>query len=457
MSQRGHSVNILQGSLCTNLLRFALPVMLSGLLQLAFNAADVIVVGRCAGDTALAAVTSTSALINLLINAFVGLSMGTNVVVAQALGRWDEDYVRRAVHTCVLLGTLLGVGIGVVGFFAAPVLLGLMGTPTSVIGEATLYLRIYFLGVPAMTVYNFGAAVLRGSGDTRRPMLFLIVSGALNLVLNLLFVLGLGMGVDGVAWATTIAQLLSCVLVLRCLMGEEDCRHLDLRRLQLDREVLGQVVRIGVPASLQSILLALSNVVIQSSVNSFGDVVMAGAGASSNIDSFVWTAMNSFYQACLTFTGGNLGAGDLRRVDKTMWHCMWMAGASGLILGGAAYVFGRPLLGVYTSSAQAVEHGMIRSLFVCVPYFLLGMADVVMGSMRGMGCSLSPMISSLLCTCALRLAWISTVFRAYHTEPVLYACYPVSWGVLLLANLMCWLLARRRVFRKVQEQILAAQ
>ncbi len=244
---------------------------------------------------------------------------------------------------------------------------------------------------------------------------------------------------------------------MRCLIGEEDCRHLDLRRLRIDREVLGQAVSIGIPASLQSVLMALSNVVIRSSVNSFGDVVMAGAGASSNIDTFVWTAMNSFYQACLTFTGSNLGAGELRRVDKTLWHSAWMAGASGLLLGGAAYVFGRPLLSVYTTSAQAVEHGMIRSLYVCVPYFLLGMADAVMGSMRGMGCSVSPMISSLVCTCALRLVWIATVFRTHHTEPVLYACYPISWGLLLLTNLVCWLLVRRKVFRKERERMLAVE
>lgn len=450
MNLKRNPVTITEGPLPINILRFAVPVILSGLLQLTFNAADIIVVGRCSGDTALAAVTSSAPLINLLVNAFVGLSMGTNVVVAQALGRRDEDYVERAVQACVLLGILVGLGIGVVGFFTAPVLLRLMGTPDTVMGEAALYLRIYFLGVPAMTVYNFASAVLRGSGDTRRPMNILILCGAINLVLNLLFVLGFGMGVDGVAWATTAANALSCVLVMRCLAEESDCRHLELRRLRMDGEVLGEVVRIGLPASMQAVLMAMSNVVIQSSVNSFGDVVMAGSGASGNIEGFVWTAMNAFYQACLTFTGSNLGAKRLDRVDKVMVHCMWMAGATGLLLGGVTCLFGKPLLGIYTDSAQAVGHGMVRMLYVCLPYFLLGMADVVMGSMRGMGWSVPPMITVLLCTSVFRLVWIGTVFRQYHTEPVLYACYPISWVLLLVLHLLCWWFVRNRVRAKVE-------
>lgn len=452
MKTKNERVDMLQGSLPVNLLRFAIPVLLSGVLQLAFNAADVIVVGRCAGDAALAAVTSSSPLINLLINTFIGFSMGTNVVVAQALGRKDEEYVERAVHACVLLGILLGMVVGAVGFFSTKALLRFMDTPETVMGEAVVYLRIYFLGVPALTVYNFGAAVLRGSGDSRRPMNFLIAGGVVNVLLNLLFVIGFDMGVAGVAWATAIANCLSCLLVIRCMMGENDCRHLDLRRLRMDRQVLGQVVRIGIPASLQTVLMSVSNVVTQSGINSFGDVVMAGSGASGNIEGFVWTAMNAFYQACLSFTGSNLGAKQLDRVDKVMAHCMWMAGAVGLIVGGGACLFGKQLLGIYTGSAQAVEHGLLRMYIICLPYFLYGVADVVLGSMRGMGRSVPPTISCLACLCAFRLVWMETVFRQYPTQPVLYLCYPISWGMVLAVNLLCWWIIRKRIRTKAAEE-----
>jgi len=441
---------MLQGSLPVNLLRFAIPVALSGVLQLAFNAADVIVVGRCAGDTALAAVTSSGPLMSLLVNAFVGFSMGTNVLVSQALGRRDEVYVERVVHACVLLGILLGVATGAVGLLLSPALLRVMDTPDTVIGEATLYLRIYFLGAPAQIVYNFGAAVLHGNGDTRRPMNFLIACGVINLLLNLLFVLGFGMGVAGVGWATSISHWLSCVLVLRCLMGESGCHRLDLQRLRMDGQVLRRVLSIGVPASLQAVLISMSNVVIQSGVNSFGDVVMAGAGASGNIEGFIWIAMNAFCQAALSFTGNNLGAKRLDRVDKVMVHCIWMAGAVGLLGGGTAYLFGRQLLGLYTGSAQAVEYGVRRMLITCLPYFLYGMSDAVLGSMRGMGWSVLPMISSLLCLCGFRLVWMITVFRQYHTQPVLYLCYPISWVLFLTVNLLCWWFIRSRVRAKVE-------
>lgn len=452
MRTRHRDIVMTQGPLPVNLLRFALPVMLSGLLQLAFNATDVIVVGRCAGDTALAAVTSSSPLVNMLINAFTGFAMGTNVVVAQALGRRDEKYVERAVHACVLLGVLLGLAIGAVGFVFTPALLRLMDTPDTVIGEAVVYLRIYFLGVPAMTTYNFGASVLRASGDTRRPMNFLIVSGVLNLVLNLLFVLGFDMGVAGVAWGTFAANGLSCVLVLRCLTRENDCRHLELSRLHMDGEILTQVLRIGTPASLQAVLMAMSAVVIQSGINSFGDVVMAGSGASSNIEGFVWTAMFSFYQACLTFTGSNLGAKQMDRVDKVLVHCLWMVTAAGLLVGGGVCLFGKQLLGLYTESAQAVEYGLLRMFIVCLPYFLYGMCDVVIGSMRGMGRSVPPMISSLICLCVFRLAWMAAVFPQYPTQTVLYICFPISWLLLLIVNLLCWVFVRNRVRAKVARE-----
>lgn len=448
MNTKRYAVNMTEGPLVRSILQFALPVMLSGLLQLTFNAADVIVVGRCAGDTALAAVTSSSPLINMLLNAFVGLSMGTNVVVARALGRGDEEYVERAVHSSVTLGILCGLVLGTFGFFAAPVILTYMGTPESVIGEAALYLRIYFMGVPFSMTYNLSSAVLRGSGDTRRPMKFLMVSGAVNLALNLVFVLGFGLGVAGVAIATALANGLSCFLVLRCLVGETGPQHLDFGRLGIRGEVLWHVIGIGLPASFQAVLVALSNVVVQSSINSFGDVVMAGSGASANIEGFVWTAMNAFYQACLTFTSRNLGNGRLDRVDKTLGHSLWLVVSVGFAAGGTACLLGPQLLGFYTNSAQAVEYGMTRMFIVCLPYFLLGMSDVLMGSMRGMGHSLPPMIASMLCMCGFRVVWVSTVFRWNPTLTMLCICYPLSWSMLLMIQFLNWLLVRRKVRRQ---------
>ncbi len=448
MSADSRRVDMTSGSLVKNILRFALPVMLSGLLQLTFNAADVIVVGRCAGDTALAAVTSSSSLINMLLNIFVGLSLGSNVLIARSLGEQNHDRVVRGVHTSIALGLICGVGIGSVGLIFSPWILRLMGTPDTVMGEAVLYLRIYFLGVPASVLYNFGSSVLRASGDTRRPMRFLMTAGALNVVLNLWFVLGFGWGVAGVAVATTISNLLSCSLVIRCLIRENAPLQLDLHRLMLDRFVLVNVVKIGVPASLQGVLISMSNVVIQTAVNSFGDVVMAGSGASANIEGFVWTAMNAFYQACLSFTGRNLGAGKLRRVDHTALHCMWLAAAAGLLSGGLACLFGPELLGLYTDSAAAVEYGMNRMLLVCLPYFILGMADVLMGSMRGMGMSLPPMINAITFMVGFRILWINTVLRVWHTQTMLYINYPISWIMIFAAHWPCWFYVRRKVHRR---------
>lgn len=452
MKTKDGRVDMLSGSLPINLLRFALPVILSGMLQLAFNAADVIVVGRCAGDTALAAVTSASPLMGLLVNAQIGFSMGTNVVVSQALGRRDEDYVERAVHVCILLGILVGAVIGVMGFLLTPTVLRMTQTPPTVVGEATTYLRIYFFGAPAQVLYNFGAAVLHGHGDSRRPMKFLLTGGALNLMLNLVFVLGFDMGVTGVGLATTIAHWTSCLLVLRCLMNEDGAHRLDLSRLRMDSQVLGRVVNIGVPASMQAVLMSLSNVVVQSGVNSFGDVVMAGAGASANIEGFIWIAMNAFYQAGLSFTGNNLGAKQLDRVDKVMIHSTWMAGAVGVIGSGVACLFGEQLLGIYTDSAQAVEAGMLRLLIVTLPYCLYGMADAVLGSVRGMGGAVLPMVSGLACLCGFRLAWMGAVFPKYRTQQVLYTCYPISWVLFLGLNLLCWWIIRKRIRTKAAEE-----
>ena len=453
MRGKNRLVDMTQGPLVPNLVRFAFPLLLAGLLQLTFNAADVIVVGRCVGDTALAAVTSSSPLINMLLGIFLGLSMGGNVVVARTLGREDRDGTERAVHTCIATGIWCGLLISALGLIFSPLLLRLMDVPDTVMGEAVLYLRIYFLGTPASVVFNFGAAVLRGNGDSRRPMWFLILSGAVNLALNLLFVIGFDWGVAGVAVATSVSNILSCVLVLRCLTHESGPLQLCWKQLRLDGPTLGSIVLIGIPGSIQATLVGLSNVVIQSAVNSFGDVFMAGSGASGNIEGFVWTAMNAVYQACLTFTSRNLGAGKHRRVTGTLWHCIWLVVVVGLGLGGIACLFGRELLGLYTRSPQALACGMERMLLVCLPYFILGISDVLMGSMRGMGQSVVPMINAITFMVGFRILWVNTVVRIYHIPVVLFAGFPLSWCALVLANFACWLFVRHRVFRQAEQSL----
>lgn len=448
-----HNVIMTEGPLSINLLRFAIPIMLSGLLQLAFNAADIIVVGKFAGDTALAAVTSTSPLINLLVNLFTGLSMGSNVAVAQALGCGESERVKRTVHTSVLLGVIVGLLLGAFGFVVSPLMLGLMGTPQSVMDQAALYLRVYFIGVPFSVIYNLSAAVLSGSGDTRRSMYILMASGILNVVLNLIFVIFFDMGVAGVALATLLANLLSCIGVVYCLTQETGALHLNLRQLHLDREILGWVVRIGLPASCQSVVLSLSNVVIQSSINSFGDVAMAGSGAASNLQDFLWVALNAFYQACLTFVGQNLGAGKLERMDKVLVRCLGLVTLTGLIGGIGMWLFGTQLLGIYTNSPQAIEYGLVRMSYVGIPYFLFGVMDVLVGYMRALGWSVPPMIVSLVGLCGLRLLWVMFVFPLRPTLPTLYLCYVTSWVVCTVCHAVCLMFVRRKVREKVLAQI----
>jgi len=444
-------MDMCSGPLLPKLLAFALPLMASSVLQLLFNAADVIVVGKFAGDASLAAVTSTTSLINLLINLFMGLSIGTNVVVAQALGGGDTDRVRRTVHTSIILSLVCGVGLGIFGIAMARILLELMSSPENVIGLSTLYLRIYFLGMPASLTYNFGSAILRADGDTRRPLNFLTIAGVINALLNLLFVIVFKLDVAGVALATVISQYISAFLVLRCLLEETGALHLNLRELSIDKQTFLAIIRVGLPAGFQGVVFSLSNVVIQSSINSFGDIVMAGSGASANVEGFVYVGMNAFYQTCLTFTSQNYGAGKLRRVDQVLLWCQALVVLVGLLLGNLAYFFGKSLLGIYSNTADVVAQGLIRLKYIGVPYFVCGIMDVMVGSLRGLGWSVTPMVVSLLGACGLRLVWVATVFQIYHTPECLYLSYLVSWIITAAVHIVCYLAARRRAFAKVSQ------
>lgn len=447
-----YTIDMTEGAILPKLLRFILPLALSGMLQLLYNAADVIVVGRYAGSTSLAAVGSTGALVNLLVNLFVGLSIGASVLTAQYYGAQDAKNVSETVHTSMLLSVFGGVVVGLLGFFACRPLLELMGSPEDVIDLSTLYLRIIFAGMPAQMVYNFGAAILRAVGDTRRPLYFLTISGIINVGLNLFFVIVFDMGVAGVALATIISQCISAALVVICLMRSEGSFRLILRELRIHRHKAAQVLRIGLPAGLQGIVFSLSNMLIQSSVNSFGSVVMAGNAAAGNLEGFIYNAQNSVYQGALTFTGQNVGARKYDRIGKICLTCSLTVTAVGLALGLSAYAAGRTLLGIYDSDPAVIEYGLIRLRVFGYTYFLCGLMEVMVGMLRGMGCSFMPMIVSLLGSCVMRVIWIYTIFRAYPTLNVLYVSYPISWILTAGTHFVCYLVIRGRLLKKAQPE-----
>lgn len=448
MAKRSYEVDMCRGPLLGKILIFAFPLMLSGILQLLFNAADIVVVGRFAGSQALAAVGSTGALINLIINVFIGLSVGANVLVARYYGAGEKEQVSQAVHTSVLLSLLCGVVLIAAGVLLARPLLELMGTPDDVIDMSATYMRIYFCGMPVVMLYNFGAAILRSVGDTKRPLYFLIVAGLINVVLNLFFVIVCGMDVDGVALATVISQVVSAGLILLCLMRMEGPCHLDLHKLHIYKDKMWQIVRVGLPAGLQGCIFSISNVLIQSSVNSFGSVAMAGNTAASNIEGFVYNGMNAIYQTALSFTSQNYGARQYHRISRVMRLCLALVTAVGLGLGLTAVLLHNQLLGIYSSDPQVIAYGTMRMRFVATLYFLCGIMDVMAGVMRGMGYSILPMIVSLTGACGLRILWIFTLFAANRTLSMLYVSYPVSWFITALAHLGCYFWVRRKMPRE---------
>lgn len=437
-----------QGPLFGKMVAFTIPVMLSGVLQLLFNAADIIVVGRYVGDEALAAVGSTSSLINLLVSLFMGLSIGANVVVAQYYGSEDREGVSRAVHTSIALSMVCGVAIGILGFFASGIILQWMGSPEDVIGLASLYLKIYFLGMPGSMVFNYGAAILRASGNTKTPLYYLTAAGIINVILNLFFVIGCSLGVAGVGIATVVSQYISAALVLRYMIKDDGILHLDPGKIRMEKKMLVRIVRIGIPAGIQGSVFSLSNVVIQSAINSFGSTVVAGNSAAANIEGFVYLAMNSVYQTSLTFSGQNYGAGKKDRILKVMLECELIVIVIGLTVGNLAYIFGDPLLHIYSDSDAVVSAGLARMGYVCTVYFLCGMMDCMVGVLRGIGRSVVPMIVSLVGACGLRLLWIATVFQIYHTTSMLYITYPITWTITFAAHVITFVIAFRKIGRK---------
>ena len=442
--KQSYEIDMCSGPLFRKILQFAVPLILSGVLQLLFNAADIIVVGRFTGSDALAAVGSTSSLINLLVNLFIGVSVGANVMAARYYGSGSEEEMFQTVHTAVLTALIGGCFMVFAGILAARPVLELMGTPEDVLPQAVLYMRLYFIGMPAFMAYNFGAAILRAIGDTKRPLYFLSAAGVINVLFNLLFVVVFHMGVEGVAIATVISQVISAILVLRCLCKSEGIYRLELRRLHIHKDKLAAMLKIGLPAGFQGMMFNISNVLIQSSVNSFGSLVMAGNTAASNIEGFVYIALNAIYQTALSFTSQNVGARQYRRVDQVLGCCLLIVAVLGTVLGVGAYLMGGVLLRIYSSDPQVIAYGITRLSLISAPYALCGVMDVLAGSLRGMGCSITPMVTSLTGACLFRVIWIFTVFRWEHSRFMLYVSYPISWTLVLLMNVTCYLVIRKR-------------
>lgn len=449
MSARKYEIDMCNGPLLRKILMFSIPLILSGILQLLFNAADMVVAGRFAGSVALGAVGATSSLINLLINVFVGMSVGTNVLVAHYYGANRGDELSQTVHTSIGLSLISGVILGVGGYVLASPLLSLMGTPDDILPHAVRYMQIYFIGVPGMLLYNFGSAILRAVGDTKRPLYYLLFAGVINVFLNIFFIVAVGMGVEGVALATIISQFISAGLVIRCLILEQGNYRLELKKIRLYRDKVIRILRVGLPAGFQGAVFSISNVLIQSSVNSFGSIAVAGNTAAANLEGFVYNAMNSFHQTALSFTSQNMGAKKFDRVKKIMWICVGCVTVTGAVMGGAGLFFADELLALYSTDVEVIAYGHLRLLYILSLYFLCGVMDVLVGSIRGMGYSIMPMIVSLIGACGLRVVWIFTVFQWFRSLEMLYISYPITWTVTLLAHFICF----RYGIRKIEKHL----
>ena len=442
-----HSQSMLRGPLLPSIISYTIPLILTGLLQLLFNAADLVVVGRFCGSVSVAAVGATGAITNLVINLFIGFSVGAGVTVAHGLGAREEEAVHRTVHTALPTALLGGLLLTVIGVLFAEDLLIMMGTPESVLPLSALYMRIYFGGMVFNMVYNFVASILRAAGDTKSPLTFLTVAGVVNVILNVIFVTVFHMNVAGVALATTTAQAISAILVTITLMRRKDACRLYLKKMRFYKLQFLKIVRIGLPAGVQSSLFSISNVMIQSSINSFGEVVMSGNAAAGNLEGFVYVVMNAFHQTSVNFVGQNVGARQYDRVKKTLYICLGCVTVLGLTSSVLMYSFAPQLLSIYiTDSADAIASGVTRMSVVCLTYFLCGIMETTTGALRGMGASMTPMIISVLGVCGVRLGWIFTIFQIsqFHTPWWLYISYPISW----LATFACQLFAFQKLYRQ---------
>ena len=440
-----YEIDMCNGTLLDKLISFAFPLMLSGILQLMFNAVDIIVVGNFSGSQALAAVGSTTSLINLFINLFIGISLGANVLAARYYAAGKDKEMSETVHSAMALALISGVMMLFVGLIFARGALELMDTPDDVIDQSTLYMRIYFLGMPFFMMYNYGAAILRAVGDTKRPLLFLVIAGIVNAGLNMFLVIVFHLGVAGVAISTVISQMISCVLVIICLYRTQSSYQLRFSKLKLRWEYIKQICKVGIPAGVQSMVINFSNVLLQSSVNSFGSIAMAGYTAANNIFGFLFASINSVTQACMSFTSQNYSVGKYKRMTKVLFECIGLSMAVSLTLGCSAYFFGNKILWIYTDNAAVVKAGMEVLTYSTVTYFLCGIMDLFPGALRGMGYSTVPMILSVVGTVGTRLVWIYGVFPKHRSLDVLFISYPASWFITIVFQVICYIIVRKKL------------
>lgn len=445
MKNNKYEIDMCNGTIMDKLISFALPLMISGMLQLMFNAVDIIVVGRFTGSQALAAVGSTTALICTFTNLFIGVSLGANVLAARFYASGKTKEMSETVHTAILLALISGMAMSVIGILCARESLVLIATPDDIIGQAVLYLRIYFLGMPFFMLYNYGAAILRAVGDTKRPLMYLIAAGTANAVLDLILVIIFKMGVAGVAIGTITSQFISCVLVIRCLCKTNTIYKLYISKLRIKKYYLIQILKVGLPAGIQSTVINFSNVLLQSSVNSFGEIAMAGYTAANNILGFLYVSVNSVTQACMSFTSQNYGVRKFKRMDKVLANCAILSIIVSVVIGGGSYLLGHQILGIYTKQEDVIQCGMEILSISTIPYFLCGLMDMIPGSMRGVGYSAVPMILSIIGTVGTRLVWIYGVFPEHRSLYVLFMSYPVSWGLTIVMQAICLVFVRRKI------------
>ena len=444
MKKNKYEIDMCNGTLMDKLIVFAVPLMISGVLQLMFNAVDIIVVGQYSGSQSLAAVGSTTALINIFTNLFIGISMGVNVLAARFYAAGQDQQMSETVHTAILVALISGVIMTFVGVGMARWALEVMATPDDVIDLSTLYMRIYFLGMPFFMLYNYGAAILRAVGDTRRPLLFLIVAGITNAMLNVILVVKFHMAVEGVAIATVVSQLISCILVLRCLYQSESSYQLRFSKLRVNVSYLSQIFQVGIPAGIQSVVINFSNAMLQSSVNSFGSIAMAGYTAANNLLGFLYASVNSVTQACMSFTSQNYGVGKFKRMDRVLIDCALISVVFAGTLGTIFYVFGSEILQIYTKDPEVIKAGMEIISITTIPYFLCGIMDLFPGAMRGMGRSGVPMILSIIGTVGTRIVWIYGIFPLHRSLFVLFISYPGSWLITIAMQVICFFIVRKQ-------------
>ena len=454
MKKNKYEIDMCNGSIMDKLISFSLPLMLSGILQLMFNAVDIVVVGRFSGSQSLAAVGSTTALINIFTNLFIGISLGANVLAARFYASGKEKEMSETVHTAITLALISGIIMAVVGLLLAKWALRMMGTPSDVIELSTLYMRIYFCGMPFFMLYNYGAAILRAVGDTKRPLVFLIISGVANAGLNMILVIIFHMGVAGVGIGTVISQFISCILVLRCLYKSEGCYQLRFSKLRIQKVYLRQIFQVGIPAGIQSTVINFSNALLQSSVNSFGSTAMAGYTAANNILGFLYASVNAVTQACMSFTSQNYGVGKYKRMDRVLINCLILSVVISGVLGCGSYAFGTEILKVYTEDPKVIQCGLEILSMTTVTYFLCGIMDLFPGALRGMGRSGVPMILSIIGTVGTRIVWIFILFPQHRSLKFLFISYPASWLFTIVMQVICFSFVRKQVHAKGRERMM---